>query len=188
MAKAQPQTSQAGNNKRPPSFAHELRMTFLFTTPQKQKSPEHGFTIIEVLCVLVMIGLLSGVVVMNLPPQKSATLKQAENLTRNLNALSQDALISGEIRAFGLSESDYGFYNYDGVAFTPVTTKAWDDNAQINFFRNGEKVKLPETNLPVIIFEPTRRSTVFRLELSDQKGTYRLISTGNGRVAMDSEE
>jgi len=111
---------------------------------------EAGFTLIEVLCVLVMIGLLSGVVVMNMPPRKSATLTQAETLAQNLNALSQDALISGDIRAFGLSQTEYALYNYNGEDFVSIATQNWSDKARVKFSRNGQTVKLPETNLPAI--------------------------------------
>ena len=148
---------------------------------------EAGFTLIEVLCVLVMIGLLSGVVVMNMPPRKSATLTQAEALAQNLNALSQDALISGDIRAFGLSQTEYALYNYNGEDFVSIATRNWSDKVRVKFSRNGQTVKLPETSLPAIIFEPTRISTVFDLELSDSKGIYTLSSTGDGRVLLSRE-
>ncbi len=152
------------------------------------KNSEAGFTLIEMLCVLVLISLLSGVVIMNIPNPKSPAQIQAEGLTRDLNAMAQEGLISGEVRAFGLTEKQFSFFAYDGEEFIPAGGNIWSDEIRTEFTRNGEKLKLPETLTPQILFEPTSINTPFVLDLSGRKGRYEIRSEGDGRVVLVKTE
>ncbi len=143
-----------------------------------------GFTLVEILSVLVIIGLLSSLVVFNMPPTESESEKQAERLVRELNALSQQSLISGEIRAFGLSKTDYELYRYDGSDFRSLATVSWVDDFKPTLTRNATKLKTPEETTPLIIFEPTSINTPFKLELSGTPHSYELTSEGNGKVIL----
>lgn len=149
---------------------------------------ESGFTLVEILAVLVIIGLISGIVAFNLPSPKTATQTQAETLTRQLNALSQNGLISGEIQAFGVSEKGYSLYRYDGERFTSVATMDWTENVKIALRRNDTKTKVPEEISPQILFEPTQISTPFILDLSGPRARFELQSKGDGRVVMVKTE
>ncbi|CAM3726081.1 prepilin-type N-terminal cleavage/methylation domain-containing protein [Litorimonas haliclonae] len=152
------------------------------------KHSEAGFTLIEMLCVLVLISLLSGVVIMNIPNPKSPAQIQAEGLTRDLNAMAQEGLISGEVRAFGLTDKQFSFYAYDGEKFIPAGGNNWSDEIRTEFTRNGEKLELPETLAPQIMFEPTSINTPFVLDLSGRKARYEVRSEGDGRVVLVKTE
>lgn len=152
------------------------------------KHSDSGFTLIEMLCVMVLIGLLSGVVIMNIPNPKTPTQRQAEGLTRDLNAMVQDGLISGEVRGFGLTEKQFSFYVYNGEKFIPAGEQNWSDDIKPQFSRNGEKLKLPETLSPQVLFEPTGFNTPFVLDLSGRKSRYEIKSEGDGRVELVKTE
>ncbi len=62
------------------------------TVSQKQS----GFTLVELLVVIFIIGLMSGVVVMSLPDGKTSAGQQAEDLTSAIASLSREAIASGE--------------------------------------------------------------------------------------------
>ncbi len=119
-----------------------------------------------------------------MPATETATQKQAERLVRELNALSQQSLISGEVRAFGVSETQYGFYRYDGTEFLPLTNAQWAEAVKPSISRNGTKLKLPEDLSPLIVFEPTSVNTPFKLDLSGPKHSYELRSNGDGRILL----
>lgn len=153
-------------------------------TKSDMSKPEAGFTLIEVLCVLVMIGLLSGVVVMNLPNKQSPVKIQAEALIKAINTLAQNGLVSGEVRGFGLSETHYAFYQYDGVVFNIIEQKHWDENVVPVLRIEGSAVKLPEHLSPQILFEPTGINRPFELNLSGPKDHYQISSEGNGRAIL----
>lgn len=154
----------------------------------KAAHKEAGFTLIEILSVLVIIGLLSGLVVFNLPTPKTDTQTQAETLTRQLNALAQDGLISGEVRGFGVSESGYALYRYDGETFKSVAQGNWAKNLKPALKRNDSKVKLPKEISPQILFEPTQINTPFILDLSGPQARFELQSKGDGRVLLVKTE
>lgn len=171
-------------------------MSFLYTPETKQPSKanglkadtEAGFTLIEILSVLVIIGLLTGLVVVTLPQSKSETEIQARNLVTQLNALSQDGLISGEIRSFGVSETGYALYRYDGEVFVTAKTADWATALEPALQREGVKVKLPEELSPQILFEPTQISTPFSLALIGPKASFELSSKGDGRIILVKTE
>ncbi len=165
--KAQPLTLRIGNS----NLSH-------------RQHSDAGFTLVEILSVLVIIGLLSSLVVFNMPPSKTESEKQAEQLVRELNALSQQALISGEIRAFGLSETNYSLFRYDGSQFTPLTSGEWVDDFRPSLTREETKLKLTEEVTPLILFEPTSINTPFTLTLSGSQYNYDLTSEGDGKVAL----
>ncbi len=122
---------------------------------------------------------------MNVPRGKSDIEQQAVQLTKALNALSQESLISGEIRAFGLSEREFGFYSYDGVEFTLETSKDWADNTRIKLKRNQQVLKVPEVINPLIMFEPTKMNTPFLLNIEGSDVEFNIQSTGDGRVELE---
>jgi general secretion pathway protein H len=144
---------------------------------------EAGFTLIEILSVLVIIGLLTGLVVVTLPSTRSETEIQAQTLVRQLNALSQDGLISGEIRGFGLSKT-----GYDGEQFISAAAADWPNTVEPALKRNNVIIKLPEDLSPQILFEPTQISTPFVLDLSGPKARFELQSKGDGRVILVKTE
>jgi type II secretion system protein H len=149
---------------------------------------EAGFTLIEILSVLVIIGLLTGLVVVTLPSTRSETEIQAQTLVRQLNALSQDGLISGEIRGFGLSKTGYALYRYDGEQFISAAAADWPNTVEPALKRNNVIIKLPEDLSPQILFEPTQISTPFVLDLSGPKARFELQSKGDGRVILVKTE
>jgi type II secretion system protein H len=149
---------------------------------------EAGFTLIEVLCVLVLIGLFSSMVVVNMPSQKTPTRIQAENFVKAVNGLAQEGLISGEIRALGISQSEYAFYTYDGTDFEILAQTAWNDEVSPSFSIRDNRIALPEDLSAQIIFEPTGLNTEFRLSLSGRKDSFDIVSTGDGRAELVQTE
>lgn len=145
---------------------------------------EAGFTLIEVLCVLFMIGLLSGAVVMSLPEKKSPVKAQAETVVNALNAIIQDGLVSGEVRGFGVSETHYALYQYDGTTFNIVEQRVWGNDIEPALSINSRAVKLPEKLSPQILFEPTGVNRPFQLSLLGSQDSYGVSSQGDGRAIL----
>jgi len=79
---------------------------------------EAGFTLVEILCVLFLIGVTLSVVILSVPQSKSVLDEQAERLTVELNALAQDGLISGAVTAAGFSEDGYALYAFENSEWT----------------------------------------------------------------------
>jgi len=150
----------------------------------RRAAKEAGFTLVEILSVLVVIGLMSSVVILSMPTPKSALDKQAERLTSQLNALAQDGLISGSVNAAGFSEDGYSLYTFENSEWTERVKGEWEDSYRLTLTRASAKLDMPKTAEPIIMFQPTGLSTPFELTLSGRDITYALKTEGDGRVEL----
>jgi len=147
-------------------------------------SKEAGFTLVEILTVLVIIGLMSSIVILSIPTPKSALDKQAEQLTSQLNALAQDGLISGRVGAAGFTRDGYALFSYEDGDWAERHTSEWTENYRIRLERASARIDLPKEITPSIIFQPTGLSTPFELTLSDRDVKYTLNTEGDGRIEL----
>lgn len=145
---------------------------------------ESGFTLVEILCVLVVIGLMSSVVILSIPQPKSLLDKQAETLTGQMNALAQDSLVSGSVAAAGFSKDGYALYTFENSEWMERISGEWQDGYRMTLTRASAKLDLPKTTEPIILFQPTGLSTPFELTLSDRETKYSLATQGDGRVEL----
>lgn len=70
--------------------------------PQAAHRREHGWTLVELLVVVFVIGLMSGVVVMSLPPGAPLAEREADRLARILDRTAKEAIVAGEPLAWRL--------------------------------------------------------------------------------------
>jgi general secretion pathway protein H len=145
---------------------------------------DSGFTLVEILCVLVVIGLMSSVVILSIPTPKSNLEKQATLLSGQLNALAQDGLIRGTVNAAGFSKEGYALYSFENSEWTQRASGEWGDNYRLSFTRASARLEMPKTTDPIIMFQPTGLSTPFELTLSDRDAKYALKTDGDGRVDL----
>ena len=143
---------------------------------------EAGFTLVEILSVLVVIGLMSSVVILSMPQPKSELDKQAQRLSVELNALAQDGLISGSVTAAGFSKDGYALYTFENSEWTERVSAEWQDSYRMTLTRASAKLELPKKADPIILFQPTGLSTPFEFTLSDRETKYALKTAGDGRV------
>lgn len=146
-------------------------------------SSEAGFTLVEVLTVLFIIGLMTSAVFLTRPSSKAPETVFAERLVKEMNGAAQMSLITGQPVAMNLSKTDYALSRFDGDGWRPEQTGVWP--TRINFEREGRKVELKDEAVPLVVFEPTGGATVFSLHIQGDEQDYRLVSTGNGRVTLE---
>lgn len=146
---------------------------------------EAGFTLVEVMTVLVIIGLISSVVILNFPAQKTALYKRANALLGHVNFAAQNAVLSGRIAALGVSATGYSLYNFQDGDWVVTQRESWPESVQVNLSKNAQDVKLPDEEIPVVMFEPTGLSDIFSVTLTGQNSQhFELSSSGDGRVFL----
>ncbi len=143
-----------------------------------------GFTLIEMMMVLLIIGVMSTAVLLTIPDKKPKAQDFTETLVRNLNLAAQTSLLSGQPAAFGLTRDGYVIYAYKDEAWAQDDVQSWPDNVSIRFEKDNRRLELPRKALPVIIFEPTGQSDVFRLTLRHGDQNFDLHSAGDGRIKI----
>jgi general secretion pathway protein H len=102
--------------------------TGLFTSPRGHARPEAGFSLLELLVVIVILGIMVGMTVLSMgtlrpdPPAET----EARRLTALLQLLAEEALIEG--RDYGVEFFDDGYrflsWDPDSGIWSPVTSEA----------------------------------------------------------------
>ncbi|MDA1380956.1 type II secretion system protein [Plesiomonas shigelloides subsp. oncorhynchi] len=74
--------------------------------------PARGFTLLELMLVVFLLGLTAGGVLMTLPPSVSAQPEKeaAEQLLRQIQRVQDDALMSGQLYGLYLTPTVISFY------------------------------------------------------------------------------
>lgn len=157
---------------------------------------DSGFTLIEVMIVIVIIGLMSSLVLLNMPASEKTAREQAEELAARLTLASQSAVLSGETVGVTLTNDGYGFLRRRATgweAHTLIPEKPWIDwvdRSQVRLTLDGEAVKLPRRGRnakPILYFTTTGDSPAFSITLYSG-GEHAIVSTDSTGAIMVSDK
>lgn len=132
-----------------------------------RKTYDAGFSLIEMMAVLVIIGLMSAAVMFTMPGAPDDAARISQKLESDINALSREALVSGKVKAAGFSDSGYVLYSYEGRDWRVVHRGSFED-LNIALVSQGEKVEINKTAVPQILFEPVGLATPFEVALQSR--------------------
>lgn len=95
-----------------------------------RRSAEHGFTLVELMVVIVIIGLLSGAVVLTMADPRGRIADDIDRFAGRTRAARDSAIISGRPVALWVSPTAYGFERRNGgtwqaVTEGPLATRDW---------------------------------------------------------------
>lgn len=143
----------------------------------------------EILVVMLIIGLMSGAVIMTRPKPKAPEITQAETLSARLGQAMQTTIITGQPSAFGVDEAGYGFYLYENGQWSPTAlTGQWGSNVGVSFTLEGQSIELPDVDSeavgPQILLEPIGQMSVFNLTLTGDVTRRVLMSDGSGKIRL----
>ncbi len=82
--------------------------------------PDGGWTLVELLVVVFVIGLMSGLVVMSLPPGTPLAEREADRLARILDRTAKEAIVAGEPLAWRLDGGAYRLERYRDGDWQPA--------------------------------------------------------------------
>jgi len=157
--------------------------------PQFRDDIDHqdsGFTLIEMLAVLVIISLMTAVVLMSVPSRKPIMEEAGKSILRQFSLAAQDSIISGQSRAFGFYEDAYIFYRFDDGEWVLETETPWPRDISLEFYKDAVKIDIPEEPVPLVVFEPIGLSTPFSLWIESDERTLVFSSDGNGEVDLET--
>jgi general secretion pathway protein H len=114
---------------------------------------ERGFTLIEILVVLVIVAIITGAAILSLnilggaPPAKHA----AEQLSALAELASQQAVMEGQQYGLLIERHSYRFFIYDGAQWQPVQDstlfhpRTLGKDVNLDLQLEGTKIKLAVT-------------------------------------------
>lgn len=150
-----------------------------------------GFTLLEILVVLVIIGIVLSLAVVRLEPSPQQALQQeSERLALVLEAARDEAIARGEPIAWSHQGARYQFWRRqdDWLPLPDVDTlKARElpsgvafGEIQVNLQRQGEDGKL--------VFQPSGVNELFRISLVGPQSRLELVSDVLGRVSLSQND
>lgn len=136
-----------------------------------------GFTLVELLVTVAVIGLAAGAVVLSMPDPRPAVGLEADQFAARLAQARDEAVLSNMPVAAEADPLGYGFFSFDGAAWTPLSgvfiRRPW-----------GEGVAGPD-GLVRIVFDPTGGSDPAEIRLS-RDGQSRVVAVdGAGQVKIN---
>lgn len=139
-----------------------------------------GFTLVELLMVVAIIGLAAGAVVLSVPDPKSAVAAEAERFAARLVRAREEAILTNRPVAVEATARGYAFSVFDGAAWSPLTDgpfapELWTEGATVS-----------PSDAPVrLVFDPSGVADPASLTLAREGRSRRIVVDGAGEVSID---
>lgn len=146
-----------------------------------------GFTLIEILIVLVIIGITIGLVAVNFGRDEKAELKETANrLSLILQAANNEAIASGKSLAFISNTSSYGFYhrNAERQWSKQINDAPFNDN-QLPASTSIVDLQIDETRVPIaapLVFSSSGFNPAFSIVLASSDIRIVVIGESSGDI------
>jgi general secretion pathway protein H len=82
-----------------------------------------GFTLVEMMVVLAIVGLMTAVVAVNMPASGDDLVREGERLAARLGAARDNAILRNRETAAIIDANGYSFSERDGKAWRPLDEK-----------------------------------------------------------------
>ncbi|MEW7978486.1 MAG: type II secretion system minor pseudopilin GspH [Candidatus Sedimenticola endophacoides] len=158
-----------------------------------------GFTLLEIVVVVFLIGLLSTFTVLSISDggQRADIENEASRIDALLRLGGEEAIVTGEVLGLGLAEQGYRFFRFREDEWRPLTGLSAFREQQIphysrlSVFLNNKWIALEHEPqfiaTPQILFYPNGEVTSFRLILAstNSKQGYQITVQSNGEVIQE---
>ena len=158
-----------------------------FRPPHKQS----GFSLVEVMVALFIMGLMAGVVILNLPERDNSLVVEGRKFAANLHMASQSSLIGQYPSGVRFNEEGYSIVKYDGEEWMTQNTYNFgeDQTPIITLRQNGAELDMEEvrkSDIPVIRYDTTGLATPFELSLLYGNEKVNLTGGVDGRIKVET--
>lgn len=158
--------------------------TYVLPTPisRKQADGEAGFSLLEIMAVLVIIGIMSAAVVLSLNIGGADETDEADRFIFRINQLAKDSVYSGKANALSISEGGIHLMRFSNNEWQILHETPLPERFKATLEIEDEIIRdIPEEPTPLILFEPTGEITDFTLSVN---GGISLFSADDGTIKL----
>ncbi|GLS02826.1 type II secretion system protein GspH [Brevundimonas denitrificans] len=141
---------------------------------------KEGFTLVELLMVVAIIGLAAGAVVLSVPDPRPSVAEDAERFAARLSRAREEAVLSNRPVAVEATPAGYGFSVFDGAEWSaldegPFGPETWTAGTTVD-----------PSNPPMrIVFDPTGVADPAALTLTRDRQSRTIAVDGAGEVRLN---
>ena len=140
--------------------------------------PQRGFTLIEILVVLLIVTIMTGLVVTQLPAFAVASDvdRETRRLELLLNMARSEALLDSSEFGFRRTDKGYEFLRFDDASLSwrsadsPFQARRLDDSVRMTLRAQQGEYDLPGEGLPPVLILSSGEMTPFKVILSSPDG------------------
>ncbi|WP_298743168.1 GspH/FimT family pseudopilin [uncultured Brevundimonas sp.] len=154
-------------------------MTPTSATGRPDRRRRAGFTLVELLMTVAIIGLAAGAVVLSVPDPRPSVAEDAERFAARLSRAGEEAVLTNRPIAVEATAAGYGFSAFDGIAWSTL------DEGPFGPARWNEGVSMSPAGPVRVVFDPTGVAEPATLTLSRDGRAARIDVDGAGEVTID---
>ncbi|MBA2467018.1 MAG: GspH/FimT family pseudopilin [Sphingomonas sp.] len=144
----------------------------------------NGFTLVELMVVVAVMGLMAGAVVMTVGVPRSSPSGDATRFASRVAAARDEAIVGGRPMSAWVTASGYGFERFAAGRWQPVATAPfdggdWQQGTRVAFSRDSDgraRVRFDSLGMP-------DAATDVSLQRDGRRSRVRI--TANGDVTVD---
>ena len=145
---------------------------------------EAGFSLVELLAVLAVLALVSGLVVVSLPRPEDTPQDAVRELAADLNATIRQSLYDGQTRALAVSEDEWQLRRFSNGTW--AVDRAGELRPPVRLAVEDVPVELTEDLQPLVLFEPSGLATPFVLEAGRRAEQFILVGDATGELSVET--
>lgn len=144
---------------------------------------ERGFTLIELMVVITIIGLASAAVVLALPDPRGRLVDQADRFAAKVRVAHDAAILNGRTTSVWIATGGYGFDVHVGKGWQPIPEKG----LRVTQWGADTRPMLGDDGRQRIIFDSTGLADQpFALKLVRDDAVVVVHIAANGEVRVDA--
>ena len=165
---------------------------------RNSRSSHAGFTLIEILIVLLIITLLAGITIASFPKiiQSADLDEESRRIELLLNMARNQAMLDSEEYGFRLSGNGYEFLWYNDAerdwepAVQPLQSRELPAGIRFSLKAARQQFSGEGTNLPPVLILSSGETTPFDLDIEEESGdAHRTLTTdGYGEFRWAEDE
>lgn len=156
----------------------------MLTEPDLRRSTESGFTLVEILTVIFIVGLTGSLVVFTMPTRSTPAERALALFKQDIQQASDRAVLSGRVHAIDLIEDGYQLKVWtDGNWVTSKRSQARRLDA-LDIRLRGRASDKDEAR-PELVFDPTGVNDQVELEFRARGERFILLVSPDGDVTHE---